>query len=277
MDQLLEIDTVFLAALEELLNRYEDGALVIMLEEVAADAAASFIDRIYEINQYIQVDNDAKKSLIRIYLETWEELTRTKDIESTLRTCHYPRIRAYLKKLYPENLAEALKSSPMLGHVPHSEYSADLQIRVLRLKLSTIKEPLIDIGCGGNAYLVRYLRSKNIEAYGIDRIITHRAKFLTETDWFELPFISNKWGTVVSNLSFANHLVFAQKHDATRVPQYMNKYEEILDSLKVGGSFIYAPSVDGLDGLTTDREFVTEKWLISASYGATKITKKGES
>jgi hypothetical protein len=189
-DQFLEIDTMFLAGLEELLNRRGDSSF--NLEDLAAEAATAFIDRIYAVNQYIQVDSEARRSLALIYSETWKKLTETRDIESTLRTHHYPRIRAFLKKNYPENLAKALKSSPILGHVPCSEYSAELQMRILRLDLSTIKQPLIDIGCGSNANLVRYLRSRKIEAYGVDRIVRHRADFLTEADWFA-PRAWRRW------------------------------------------------------------------------------------
>jgi hypothetical protein len=271
VEQLIEIDPTFLAALEELLANSATGAPGFNLDEIATDAASALIAKIYAINQYIQVDSQAKQLLKQIYVQSWQKIIATRDIEATLRNDHYPEIKAYLAALYPQTLRDALQTSPNLGHVPCSEYSAELQMHLFRLDLATLKEPLLDIGCGSQAYLVNYLRSQGIEAYGIDRIIQQKTEFLTETDWFELELEPGRWGTVLSNLSFANHLVYAQRYAPNRVPRYMQKYLEILDSLSTGGSFIYAPSVESLEAQTDERKFCTEKWPVSAQYAVTRI------
>jgi hypothetical protein len=272
VEQLLEIDPLFLAALEELLASSEAGMASFNLAEIAADAAAALVAKIYAINQYIQVDSQAKQALKQIYVQSWQKIVATRDIEATLRNDHYPKIKVYLATLYPQTLRAALQTSPNLGHVPCSEYSAELQMHLFRLDLATLKEPLLDIGCGSQAYLVNYLRSQGIDAYGIDRIIQQKAEFLTETDWFELKLEPKRWGTILSNLSFANHLVYAQRYDPNSVPRYMQKYLEILDSLSAGGSFIYAPAVEILEAQTDERKFCTEKWPVSAQYAVTRIT-----
>ena len=257
VEQLLEIDPTFLAALEELLADAKASPANFNLDEIAADAASSFIDKIYAINQYIQIDNSAKQFLRQIYIQSWQKLSETRDIESTLRNDHYPRIRDFLTNLYPRSLAEAIQFSPTLNRVPCSEYSAELQIRLFRLDLSTIHQPVLDIGCGSQANLVTYLRSRHIEAFGMDRIIKQKSDYLMETDWFEMRLGSNQWGTVLSNLSFANHLVYTQRYEPNHVPRYLRKYQEILGSLLPGGTFIYAPDVESLEGQTRPEKFHT--------------------
>lgn len=269
----LEIETTFLAALEEL----RSGAARIpdsRVEELTVEAASGLIDRIYAINQYIRVDAGARQALVKIYTQSWRDLVAARNVESTLRRRHYPRIRAWLGNLYPHTMREALASSPTIGRVPCDEYSADLQMRLMRLDLSTIKEPVMDIGCGREAHLVNFLRSRKIEAYGIDRRVGRKSKFLTEADWFDFPFTPDRWGTIVSNISFTNHLVYALKYETKEVGRYMEKYSQILNSLMVGGSFIYAPRVEILRARADERKFETELWMIAGHHGVTKIAKR---
>lgn len=267
---LLEIDPVFQAALEELLA---GGAEDFEIDLLADDAASALIDRIHAVNQYIQINKRAKDSLKRIYLQSWRKIVTTRNIESVLRNHHYPKLKAYLAKLYPPELMHAIASSPTLGRVPCCEYSANLQMRLFRLDMAAIIEPLLDIGCGCDANLVEYLRSKGIKAYGIDRSIKRRAGYLTEIDWFEMRLERGIWGTIVSNLAFTNHLVYAERYDKQGAERYLKKYTEILDSLAGGGSFIYAPCVESLEAQTDGRKFHTEKWSILASHIVTKVTR----
>jgi len=273
-EQLLEIDPAFQAALEELLGGPAGGAADFDIDGLAADAASALIERIQAVNPYIQIDGRARNSLKRIYVQSWRKIVATRDIESVLRSHHYPKLKAYLADLYPPGLRQALASSPTLGRVPCSEYSADLQMRLFKLDPSAIIEPLLDIGCGSRAYLVNYLRSRGLEAYGIDRAARQKADFLTEIDWFEMPLGRGRWGTIVSNLAFTNHLVYAERYDKPGAARYLKRYAEILDSLAPGGSFIYAPSVESLEARTDGRKFHTEKWAVAVAHALTKVTKK---
>jgi hypothetical protein len=243
------------------------------VRELSMEAASGLIERIYAVNQYIQVDARARKALAEIYAQSWRDLIGTPDVESVLRKRHYPRIKAWLGTLYPETMRDALASSPTIGRVPCGEYSADLQVRLLRLELSTIKEPVLDIGCGREACLVTHLRSRKIEAYGIDRRIGRESRFVTEADWFDFSFLPDHWGTIVSNISFTNHLVYALKYEAEKVERYTETYAQMLDSLAAGGSFIYAPSVECLLARTDRTKFHTETWMIAGTQGVTRVTR----
>ena len=49
-------------------------------------------------------------------------------------------------------------------------YSPSLQLRVLDLIYERLAEPVLDVGCGRDAPLIRHLRERGVEAFGIDRI-----------------------------------------------------------------------------------------------------------
>jgi hypothetical protein len=262
--QLLEIDGTFLAALEELVLDSSGTLSIGTINKIAADAAASFVDKIYAHNQYIQIDNDSKELLKQIYVSTWLRIVETKDIESTIREYHYPKIRSFIKEKYPPALAEGLRSTRQLGRVPASEYTAELQLQLLGLDPEDIIGPLLDIGCGSGANLVRFLRSKAIEAYGIDRSVNDKNDYVLEADWFDYEYGSNKWGTIVSNLSFANHLVYAQRYDDAKVSRYLNTFFKVLESLKVDGTFVCAPAVMLLANQVNRSKYKIEIWEISS-------------
>lgn len=145
---------------------------------------------------------------------------------------------------------------------------------LVRLDSSTMREPILDLGCGRRATLVHHLRARNLRAYGIDRNATERSDFLTKSDWLDFNLRRTSWGTIVSNLGFTNHFVYCQKFDRTRVPGYARRYREILDSLIAGGSFVYAPGVEILEDELGKEEFTVDRWPISAQFTATKVTRR---
>ena len=190
-------------------------------------------------------------------------MVETREVESTIRNHHYPLIRAFVKTLYPRSIAAELQSTTRLGRVPSSEYSAEFQTRVLRLDPGKLKEPILDIGCGTEGNLVRYLRAQKLQAFGIDRSIRKGTDYLIKADWFEYDYGKNKWGTVVSNLSIANHLIYAQKYDEARASEYLKTFTHVLDSLSEGGTFSFAPAVDELVEYADCKRYKVDRWEIS--------------
>jgi hypothetical protein len=260
--RLLEIDGTFLAALEELALDSSGTLSIETINTIAADAATSLLEKIYAHNQYIQIENDSKKLLKEIYVSTWLKIVETKNIESTIRNHHYPRVMSFIKDKYPPALAEGLRSVRQLGRVPASEYTAELQLQLLGLDPGKIIGPLLDIGCGSASNLVRYLRSRHIEAHGIDRSVNDNNGYLLKADWFDYDYGSRKWSIIVSNLSFANHLVYAQRYDAAKVSRYLNTFFKILESLKVDGIFACAPAVELLADHVDRSKYENEIWEI---------------
>ena len=270
---LLEVEPTFVAAIERLIGSPPEAAGGFNAEDLAADAADWLIERIQSVNQYIQVDGQARDILVGIYLDSWKRLAKTRNIEQTLRTCHYPKLRKFLEGLYPEELREALRSAEDLGQVPSSEYSADLQMRLLMLDPSRTREPILDLGCGRSAHLVRRLRAENLDAHGIDRNVGSSADFLADADWFDFDIGHSRWGTIIAHMSFTNHIVYCQRHDAGSLVRYVRRYAEILDALRPGGSFLYTPGVQTVEDEVDSQRFELCAWAVSGRITATRITK----
>jgi len=273
VENILEIEPTFLSAMEELAAGPSAELSPAKLTDLAAGAADLFIRRIYAVNQYIQIREQERREVEKIYLDSWKRLLHSKDVAGTLRNYHYPRIKAFIERAYPSAFADALRSRETLNRVPCSEYSADLQLDLLRIDLSQIMEPVLDIGCGAHANLVTYLRAAGVDAYGCDRVLSVHRPYLVAVDWFTFELSSGRWGAILSNLSFASHFSYAQQYDRERVPRYVGLFHRVLLSLAPGGSFTFAPNVGELEARTDLKAHRIEKWPLAAGYGATRITR----
>jgi len=99
VEQLIKLDPAFLAAMEELVTNPSATLSDQHIDELAGNAADSLIERIYLINQYIQIDSKSRSLLASIYRESWRKLIESRDVESTLRNHHYSRLRAFVEGL----------------------------------------------------------------------------------------------------------------------------------------------------------------------------------
>jgi SAM-dependent methyltransferase len=115
-------------------------------------------------------------------------------------------------------------------------------VQALSIDTINLKEPILDIGCGIEHHLVTYLQEMGYDAYGIDRDTRPGEKIFKES-WLDYDFNPSYWGTVISHLSFTNH--FRHHHLKTGSDHllYAKKYIQILQSLKPGGRFYYAPGL----------------------------------
>jgi len=257
--QIMNVDPSFLAALEELLNSNISEKSEELYSEFVSFAAKELVKRLYAINPYLRIGNAQIRSLEHIYRQTWQRMTETRNVKTTLNAFHYPELSKWIATLYPEEFQKSLKLSSDLGYVTYEEYSAELQVELLEINIAHIKQPVVDIGCGSQANLARYIRSIGIEAYGIDRHLETHEPYLTQIDWFDYHFKPNKWGTIVSNMGFTNHLNYAYLHDISQLEHYLLKMREILESLSIGGCFYYAPSLPFVEDKLSTKEYKVER------------------
>jgi hypothetical protein len=133
------------------------------------------------------------------------------------------------------------------------EYSAELQLSILGIDLKTVKEPVLDLGCGRSGLLVRYLNTLGIETFGIDRDVK-TFPFLIQADWMDFPDEKNRWGTILSHMAFSNHFMFQHHYRYGHPEQFAHLYMRILNSLQSGGSFYYSPGLPFIERfLPSDR------------------------
>lgn len=238
LEQSMELESGFLNALQVEASQSE-----IPPDEAVTFAVQSFLDRLHSVNPYLQISGAKIAELERIYHQTFRYIKQSGEICSTLKAYHYPSLARWLGPLYPPEFRQSLRASPVVSEVVYGEYSAELQVELLGLDVAHLKPPVLDIGCGRQAHLAKHLHTLGLDVYGIDSRLETRAPYLKQADWFDYVFETEKWGTVISNMAFTNHLNYAYRHDSTQLQAYLLKAREIFASLTPGGSFYCAPGL----------------------------------
>lgn len=239
------------------------AAMIRQLHAVDEDTESVLIDyatervlaEFYRANQYYYFDTTAHKALRKLYEQLFLELKKAETEQlSAIASQHYQRLKTWLKT----SNAFAEKINPghreMARDVPCSEYSAAMQLQVLGLQLSTLKAPILDIGCGQSGKLVGYLRQNGIEAYGIDRLAA-AVPFCQNADWLQFHYGVAYWGTIISNLGFSNHFKHHHLRSDGNYLIYAQQYMTILRALTPGGQFCYAPALPFVEELLDRQNF----------------------
>lgn len=139
------------------------------------------------------------------------------------------------------------------------ECSAELQIALLGLDQEPIAQPVLDLGCGEGATLVRFLRQRGVAAFGVDAFGPTGESFLIGADWLDLPLGRARWGTVLSHLAFSHHLGHHLLTGDDALAVYAARYRQMLESLRPGGRFVYAPALPWLEQLLPRERFHVER------------------
>ncbi len=113
-----------------------------------------------------------------------------------------------------------------------SEYSIDLQKSILRYNFDDLAEPILDIGCGENAYFITECIRNGKRCTGIDQYISKEySNTILCRNWLEFEYTSSFWGTIISHMAFTNHFIYHLKHRTTVLEEYEKTYFKILNSL----------------------------------------------
>lgn len=246
------------------------GENIDLLIEYCTDKA---LEEFCRINQYYSFNSRARNELRDIYRTLFSDMRDGQCTLETLEKKHYRKLKEWLQKTNPFAGLMYAEGHADLNPVACSEYQAGLQIAVLRIDIATVHEPVLDIGCGKQGNLVRYLRGQGIQATGIDRF-AFSDKDMVSSDWLEYDYGVGKWGTIVSNLAFSNHFKHHNLREDGSCLEYAGKYMEILGSLKTGGSFHYAPDLPFIEKYL-DREIyaVDNHYIGNLDFQSTIITR----
>ncbi|EIJ78055.1 methyltransferase type 11 [Bacillus methanolicus PB1] len=239
-----------------------DGTFKQLLKYVTDKIVKLFM----EVNQYLDFRSDDYHKLEKIYGDLFERVCKIgnqKKISESeidhLFCSHYKNLQSFLLDSNGAEIFKKYRTNPNLFEVKCEEYTPEFQIKLLNINLETIKEPILDLGCGQQALLVHFLRENGFEAFGVDRNVD-AMNYLYKMNWLESTFISNTWGTIISHMAFSNHFMHHHLRTDGDFEIYARRYMEILKSLKLGGSFIYAPSLPFIEQLliTSNKSFVVE-------------------
>lgn len=229
------------------------------------------VQELCKINQYYTFDKLAKSILRNLYVDLFTNIKNRKSSIDSIAEKHYDNLIKWLQET--NSFAEKIYNSKgeMIESVACSEYSTDLQIDILQIDIDQIIEPVLDIGCGREGNLVLSLRQKGIDAYGFDRFAFDNP-FLSNSDWFDYKFEKDKWGTITSNLGFSNHFQHHHFRNDGNFVDFAKKFMEILNSLKKGGSFHYAPDLPFIEQyLDNDKYRLIKRTIGNYDFKSTKI------
>jgi len=201
-----------------------------------------FVNECVMNNQYLSLSKNDYAKVKAIYIQLIKNLRNER-----VGQVEYCNIRAIVKEHRSRLVALLAGKQDMVDVIiPCSEYSTSFQENILRLDISQILEPIIDIGCGHKASLVNEFRKRGLKAYGIDQYLKGEPYLLCE-NWLEFNYSGTRWGTVIAHMSFTNHLRRCLVYNKAEVGLYIAKYHEIIESLQPGGSFIYCPSLPEIE------------------------------
>jgi len=241
-----------------------------LLIDYAADKA---IEEFCRINQYYSFDKKSKSELRNIYSNLFENIKSGIYTADEISENHYNKLKDWLRKCNPFVEKIYLNAEQKIEPVACSEYSFDLQIEILKIEIAEIKEPVLDIGCGKQGILVKFLCENGIDAHGIDRF-SFTDSNLVNFDWLEYDYGLEKWGTIISNLGFSNHFKHHNLREDGNYIEYGKKYMDILKSLKIGGRFHYAPDLAFIEQYLDPKQFEISKSEIGEYDFKTAIIKR---
>lgn len=259
---------------KEILQLNTDGLTAGLVNYLTTQAQQAFC----AVNQYMNVSGAAGESLKAVYRVLLDDIIRILKSKHTdfggLEELHGERLTQWLLQTNPFVRELNGVNQPHVQGVVCAEYSPAMQLSVLYLDPATIKGPVLDIGCGQHAYLVRHLRERGITAIGIDRFIDQPEDFLAATDWLEYPLEAGSWGTIISNLSFSNHFLHHHQRSNSEYLRYARKYMDILAALQPGGSYHYAPQLPMIEAYLPADKYIIEHYSVGDHFKNTVITKR---
>ncbi|MNU57086.1 hypothetical protein D3C71_461960 [compost metagenome] len=273
---------IFLDEKESTLKFIDDTVNVILnMSELTADSERILIDyatdksleEFCRINQYFTFNRQDRNDLRSIYCDLFLSIKTNKNSIESISKRHYDSIKQWLRKTNP--FADKIYSNNDLDIKPVacSEYSAELQIKVLKIDIKTLMAPVLDIGCGRHGNMVNYLCNLGIDTHGIDRFSFSDSKFIS-SDWLEYNYGIEKWGTIVSNLGFSNHFKHHNLREDGNYIEYGKKYMDIIKSLNVGGRFHYAPDLPFIESYLDTIQYQIDKFEIGEfDFKTTVITR----
>ena len=217
-------------------------------------------------NPYLVVDDALRARLDALYLAS------TIDFRAAVRASGRPaRLAAALPAVFSAHqrrlaafvravaAAHADAGPEFVFREPLSvEHSPGLQLELLGLEPRRLLEPVLDLGCGRSAGLVRRLRAAGIDARGLDRDVAP-GPFLVRGDWLDEPLGRARWGTILSHLGFSAHFLHHHLRPHGSAERYARRYLELLRALRPGGSFRYVPALPFLESLLPSAAYAVSR------------------
>jgi hypothetical protein len=253
---------------KSILQILRDPAPFSQLVEIFVNSAVEFT---YASNQYVHINPGEKLILVNIYHTYLQNMAsilasdvsnqEMEDELETLITSHFMDLRANISRFFDRDVAQNFQANIILNRAVCHEYSPEFQLGTLGIDLHSLREPVLDIGCGKSGQLVKYLKSRGFQAYGVDRVV-ETADSLEVSDWLCLNMQPKKWGTIISHMAFSNHFIFHHLYKHGSPEKYAQQYMAILASLKAGGCFYYCPGLPFIESYLPEEKYTVTKQVV---------------
>lgn len=204
-------------------------------------------------NPFVELDAAVVEPVFR---DALDELSRA--LERADGALVRERVRGVLERAR-RRLHGALtdRLGPELRDVVNAEYSAELQLELLGLDALVLAEPILDVGGGASATLVRALRERGKDARVVD--LDAPDGLGDRADWLLHDYGDQRWGTVISHQALTLHFLHHHHAPRGRPEAYARTYLAILRSLRPGGLFAYAPPVPFFEAVLPMDRFSLER------------------
>jgi hypothetical protein len=206
----------------------------------------------YERNQFVNFTSEYEELMnaeytdfihqIRTALEKCETEAKLERALIGILELHHERLRLIMASYCVTYQDQDLQANPLLRTVPCEEYSAGFQLSLLGLDLNSLIQPVLDLGCGSNGALVKFLRQQGIEAYGVDRLAP-REKYFVQSDWFTFDFDRASWGCILAHQSLSIHFIYAYLHQPASTGKFSRLSMSILSAMQEDSFLCYAPGM----------------------------------
>ncbi len=147
-----------------------------------------------------------------------------------------------------------------------TEYAPTTQLEVLHTRCEDLLDPVLDLGCGRRGGLVRWLRAHARQVVGLDREAA-RLPGLVAADWFLVDLGRGQWGSILSHMAFSSYFMHAHLNDPEEARRCAARYMAILEALRPGGSFLYAPGLPFLETLLPSDRYEVARFRVEAPFG----------
>lgn len=211
-------------------------------DKIIDEVTRKVLSEFSRINHYLSFREEDEQQLKEIYSDLFFKIKEGSQTIEILSEEHYQKLKGWLRNATPyvEQVQPGEHRQP--NAIACFEYDASLQLNVLKIDKDHLKSPVLDIGCSPEGYLPGYLHENGLEAYGINRFEAN-PPFVEKADWLYFDYQAQQWGSIISNLGFSTHFKRHYQAGDQKYKEYSRAYEIILQSLKPGGSFYYAPSL----------------------------------
>lgn len=196
------------------------------------------------------------QNILEIYHKLIENIADAQKDYERIALEHFTQVKNYINDF----------TSKEENETKYSKYSPEFILEILDVKEEELKGKSLDIGCGKNGELVKFLAQKGMDSYGIDMECEESDK-LEQEDWLIKEYPENTYDLITSNLTFTKHFNEANQEEANDQEcfEYAQSYMKILNSLKVGAKWHYVPSVTFIEELLPEDKFEVNNTFIDDS------------